>query len=185
MLLKKQTVWLLTMLSLVVVLSVYYVTSYPGSQQMADSDNQESEVTGSKSGNNKSDMKVVTGAAGDEEFEMMRIDKMDERSKMRAELTSQVASAESADAKNDLYEKMQNLVDAEAKEKTLETLIKGLDAGYKDALVRSDGREVKITVKTADGKEPTASAANKIIQLVYEEVGPKMVALVEFQTSKN
>ncbi|MCG4627796.1 SpoIIIAH-like family protein, partial [Anaerostipes hadrus] len=29
MLLKKQTVWLLTMLSLVVVLSVYYVTAEP------------------------------------------------------------------------------------------------------------------------------------------------------------
>ena len=35
MLLKKQTVWLLTMLSLVVVLSVYYVTSDPGENELA------------------------------------------------------------------------------------------------------------------------------------------------------
>ena len=38
MLLKKQTVWLLTMLSLVVVLSVYYVTSEPKTSDLTAMD---------------------------------------------------------------------------------------------------------------------------------------------------
>ncbi len=47
MLLKKQTVWLLTMLSLVVVLSVYYITS-PEQQttNMANVEEKSKEITG-------------------------------------------------------------------------------------------------------------------------------------------
>ena len=40
MLLKKQTVWLLTMLSLVVVLSVYYLTSPESTEETATTEQQ-------------------------------------------------------------------------------------------------------------------------------------------------
>jgi len=48
--LKKQTVWLLTMLSLMVVLSVYYMTS-PNSEDLAyiDNGNTDSKVTNANS----------------------------------------------------------------------------------------------------------------------------------------
>lgn len=60
MLLKKQTVWLLTMLSLVVVLSVYYVTSDPAKEDIAATKNSTEE----KGEASKQDMKVLTEAAG-------------------------------------------------------------------------------------------------------------------------
>ncbi|MFD1707030.1 SpoIIIAH-like family protein [Siminovitchia sediminis] len=176
MLLKKQTVWLLTMLSLVVVLSVYYVTSDPATNDLAaGSEEAEEEMAG-----NKDDMKVITEASGDEAFETIRLEMQDKRSKEIEEITAKVASPDlTAEEKNELYSKMQDLSAMETKEKTLESLIKTL--GYDDALVRASDNEVMITVKAS---EHSRADAARILQIVREEIGTNMVATVEFQSSK-
>lgn len=176
MLLKKQTVWLLTMLSLVVVLSVYYVTSDPTKDDLATGMKEE---TADEAKMSKEDMKVITEAAGDEAFETIRLEAQDKRSKDIADLTAQVASPDlTAEEKNELVSKMQELSALETKEKTLESLIKTL--GYEDALVRADNNEVLITVKA---KEHTRADAARILQIVREEIGTDTVATVEFQTN--
>ncbi|MBS4209639.1 SpoIIIAH-like family protein [Bacillus sp. FJAT-50079] len=175
MLLKKQTVWLLTMLSLVVVLSVYYVTSDPGTTDLAavgKKDAKEEEAAA-----DDKDMKVITEAAGDEAFETMRLELQDKRSKERTDLTMQVASPElTAEEKNKLYEQMEDLAEYETKESTIESLIKSL--GYSDALVRADEGQVKVTVKKT---EHTREDAAKILSIVREEFGTQTVATVVFQ----
>jgi stage III sporulation protein AH len=187
MLLKKQTVWLLTMLSLVIVLSVYYITS-PAQQatDMANVDESspaQGEETSAETSENEEaaaegEVDIVTEAAGDEVFETLRMEFMDQRSKSIEELETKVASADlSIEEKNEAYEQMEELKQLATTETVLETMIKTM--GYDDALVRADGEQVRVTVKA---KEHTAADANKIIRLVNDEIGGAMQKVaVQFQ----
>ncbi|WP_433743076.1 SpoIIIAH-like family protein [Falsibacillus pallidus] len=176
MLLKKQTVWLLTMLSLVVVLSVYYVTSpAPKTSDLAAV--QQGKKGDEKANADQKGVDVVTEQAGDEVFETLRLEEQDKRSELRQQLTEMVASPDlSAEEKSKAYEQMQQLTELETKEKVLESVIQSM--GYKDALVRADGEKVLITVKA---NEKSAKAANQIIQKVGDELGDMEKIAVEFQ----
>ena len=190
MLLKKQTVWLLTMLSLVVVLSVYYITSPEGQQNelAAVDDNKDDEQaetqTDSKDENGEAasttsdeDTQIITNAAGDEAFETLRMQLEDKRSKQKEELTATVGSTElPVEDRSKAKEEMDQLSDIEQKEILLETLIKAMD--YDDVLVRAQGDQVNITVKS---DKQSKTEANKIIQTVRSELGP-LHAVVTFQT---
>ncbi|HLU22215.1 SpoIIIAH-like family protein [Lederbergia graminis] len=177
MLLKKQTVWLLTMLSLVVVLSVYYVTSDPANNNLATG-GQESDETGKNISDE--DMKIITDAAGDEVFDMVRMNLEDKRGKMLEDLTIQVASDElTADEKMDIYNQMEEISEISTIEKTLESYIKNL--GYSDALVKIENNLVDITVKADE--EHSRSAAVEIMELVGAEVGTQYIPQVKFASN--
>jgi stage III sporulation protein AH len=219
MLLKKQTVWLLTMLSLVVVLSVYYITS-PEQQQnelaAVDQeeekeqteetveeplkDNEESNTdtekeaqpnaneteTNEKQANDievkdavNKDAEIITNAAGDEVFETMRMQLLDERSQMKEELERKVGSTElSAEERSQAKEQMDELNEIAQKELLLETLLKAKN--YNDVLVQADDKQVNITVKA---EKQSKAEANKIMQTVRSELGP-LHAVVEFQNAE-
>ncbi len=183
---KKQTVWLLTMLSLVVVLSVYYVTT-PDSPQTnmvtntALQNKDGKEATKEKGASEKSVNQQKETAAGSEDdyFAQLRLDLEEKRDEMKERLQDVMGAADvSAEQKNEAYDELQKLDNIEAKEAVLETLIKS--EGYKDALVRADGEEVRITVKA---EKSSPKQANKIIQLVRGELGTKKVA-VQFEPVK-
>ena len=221
MLLKKQTVWLLTMLSLVVVLSVYYITS-PEQQQnelaavdqeeekeqteeTAEEplkDNEESNTdtekeaqpnateteteTNEKQANDievkdavNKDAEIITNAAGDEVFETMRMQLLDERSQMKEELERKIGSTElSAEERSQAKEQMDELNEIAQKELLLETLLKAKN--YNDVLVQADDKQVNITVKA---EKQSKAEANKIMQTVRSELGP-LHAVVEFQNAE-
>jgi stage III sporulation protein AH len=224
MLLKKQTVWLLTMLSLVVVLSVYYITS-PEQQQnelaavdqeeekeqteeTAEEplkDNEESNTDTEKEAqpdanetekieietNEKQatdievkdavdkDAEIITNAAGDEVFETMRMQLLDERSQMKEELEKKIGSTElSAEERSQAKEQMDELNEIAQKELLLETLLKAKN--YNDVLVQADDTQVNITVKA---EKQSKAEANKIMQTVRSELGP-LHAVVEFQNAE-
>ncbi|WP_071395716.1 SpoIIIAH-like family protein [Bacillus tuaregi] len=187
MLLKKQTVWLLTMLSLVVVLSVYYLTS-PEQQQNElaaieekkdAEENPEKNADDAVSSGAQEDAEIITNAAGDEAFETLRMQLQDERSQMKEDLTKRIASTDlPVEDRSEAKEQMDELNEIAQKELLLETLIKSMN--YEDVLVRADGDQVNITVKA---EKQSASEANKIIQTVRSELGP-LHAVVEFQMAK-
>nr|WP_263325776.1 SpoIIIAH-like family protein [Neobacillus sp. Marseille-Q6967] len=186
MLLKKQTVWLLTMLSLVVVLSVYYITSPEQKstdlaaveQEEKESQKQTKTDTEAKAENEDT---IVSEVAGDEEFEALRLKKDEQRSELKEELNAVVASTDlPADERSKAIDQMQKLNQTAQKEEMLETLIRA--SGYDDALVRADGKTVRITVKS--NKEHSKSAANDIIKLVKKEIGETNYVAVEFTPSK-
>lgn len=201
MLLKKQTVWLLTMLSLVVVLSVYYITS-PEKQQnelaVVDEKQKQEQESGQDQAPIKEnqqedgqpekdsaamgadgDKQIITNAAGDEVFETLRMQLEEERSQKKEELQSTIASTElPAEERSDAKEQMDELNAIAQKELLLETLIKAMN--YDDVLVRADNEQVNITVKA---EKQSKAEANKIIQTVRSEMGP-LHAVVEFQTQK-
>ncbi|MCR2820356.1 SpoIIIAH-like family protein [Lederbergia panacisoli] len=173
MLLKKQTVWLLTMLSLVVVLSVYYVTSEQDVKDIASNGENAPETSGKMS---DEDLKIITEAAGDEAYETVRINLMEKRSKEKEALTTQAASPDlSADEVNKLVDQMQEIETMGVKEKTLESYIKAL--GYSDSLVTIEDNQVYVTVKAEDH---TKADAVEILQLVREEMGTQYIPTVEF-----
>lgn len=186
MLLKKQTVWLLTMLSLVVVLSVYYITS-PEQQRSnmanvedqskdADEKGTEDSITTSEDGKT-----VISGVASDEVFETLRLELEDSRSELKEQLNTIIASTDlPAEKRSEAHDQMKQLDELATKESVLETLLKTM--GYDDALVRADGEKVRITVKSK--KEPSPTAANDIIQLVRTEIGALQNVAVEFQPTK-
>ncbi|MBM7660893.1 stage III sporulation protein AH [Bacillus mesophilus] len=202
MLLKKQTVWLLTMLSLVVVLSVYYVTSPENaSDNLAYEETATEEATeGTEATTTESEEAategeevvveesteetaeegegtVISSVASDELFTALRLEMDDQRSKLVSDLQAIMASSDvSPEQKSDAYDKMIEVQEVSAKERVLETLIKAESDQYSDVLVRADGESVRIIVKS---KDHTPAQANKIIQLVRTELGKKDVA-VEF-----
>ncbi|PEG11048.1 stage III sporulation protein AH [Bacillus wiedmannii] len=210
--LKKQTVWLLTMLSLVVVLSVYYVTT-------PDKMNTASPATGEKIGQEKQGTdKAVTNEApketpkkentsketsnkeinketnkkesaqketskkdanvtvqsSDENFTALRMQMEDQLSEQKSRLQEVMNSAKSsATEKSKAKDNFDAITTMETKQELLETVIKS-QGGYKDALVRADGTDIKVTVKAAKHSQ---KEANKIIQLVRSEGGSKDVGV--------
>ncbi|PEY41662.1 stage III sporulation protein AH [Bacillus cereus] len=206
--LKKQTVWLLTMLSLVVVLSVYYVTT-PDKMNTAtptagekvgqekqgfekevtkettkETSNKEatSKETTSKEAEKKDDSKKETGKkegnvtvqSSDENFTALRLKMEDQRSAEKEKLQEVMKSTKSSAEEISKAKDQLNAIDKlETKEELLETVIKS-QGGYKDALVRTDGADIKVTVKATKHSQ---KEANKIIQLVRAEAGSKDVGV--------
>ena len=169
MMLKKQTVWLLTMLSLVVVLSVYYITAEPPKNDVASVDNEQN-AENTDEGTNT----TITQVSKDEVFEEIRLQMMDERSQKLEELqqmagSNELSAAEKSAAKDEM-ERIQKMAD---KEKLVESLIVS-NLGYEDALVQVEDDEVLVTVK---GMEPTKANANEIIKIVKKEIGSSFVSV--------
>ncbi|MEK4098357.1 SpoIIIAH-like family protein [Bacillus sp. FSL E2-0195] len=210
--LKKQTVWLLTMLSLVVVLSVYYVTT-PDKMNTAapatgekmgqekqgvdkavtkettkETTNKETtkENTSKETTNKETDKKEtskkeasVTVQSSDENFTALRMQMEDQRSVEKEKLQNVMKSSKSsAEEKSKAKDNLDAITTMETKQQLLETVIKS-QGGYKDALVRADGTDIKVTVKSAKHSQ---KEANKIIQLVRSEGGSKDVG-VKFDPS--
>jgi stage III sporulation protein AH len=188
MMLKKQTVWLLTMLSLVVVLSVYYVTapkdmnnntaftSHEDATKQKESDTDQADVAVEEM--KKKDGKVTSSVSSDDVFTALRMQIEDERSRLRDQLNAIVASANAtAQQKSEAMDKIEKLQALAEKEATLETLIKS-KGGYEDVLVRTEDDQVRVTIKA---KEHSKKSANEVIHMVKNEIPEANDVTVEFQ----
>jgi stage III sporulation protein AH len=188
MMLKKQTVWLLTMLSLVVVLSVYYVTapkdmndnvaftSHEDATKQKESDKDQADVAVEEM--ETKDGKVTSSVSSDDVFTALRMQIEDERSRLRDQLNAIVASANAtAQEKSEAMDKIEKLQALAEKEATLETLIKS-KGGYEDVLVRAEDDQVRVTIKA---KEHSKKLANEVIHMVKNEIPEANDVTVEFQ----
>lgn len=174
---KKRTVWMLTLLSLVAVISVYYVNEpnnmpFDGLTIFSDETNDQmltEETT--------SDESVTPVYAESALFEEIRMEVLNKRSEQRADLESRIASNEmTADQINEAYTAMDDLTVRNATEGMLEMLIRSL--GYSDALVQTDAGKVDVTV-IAD--ELGKTQANEIIHIVMKQWGDAKKVQVSFQ----
>ncbi|WP_188206128.1 SpoIIIAH-like family protein [Alkalibacillus aidingensis] len=178
MVLKKQTVWLITMLSLLIVLSVYYMTS-PGGEQVAlipddDEDPRHEQPDEDSEGSPDStdttsavDVEMDDLSAG-ELFTTIRLETEDTRSELKEELSSIVASdSASTDEKNEAWEQMYALQTTAQKESILEQMIQQ-EKEFRDVLVRQEDDVVRITVIA---NELSASDANHLMQMARDEFG--------------
>ncbi|MEN2464737.1 SpoIIIAH-like family protein [Ornithinibacillus sp. FSL M8-0202] len=175
--LKKQTVWLLTMLSLMIVLSVYYMTSNPGdlAYMNTDDDTDTEEATNESTPANGSNVNVVSGT--NDLFAALRLEVQEERSKKKDRLEDIVASSSaSAEEKNQAYEEIDTIDKVYSKEMILEETI--LDsAEYQDVLVRTDGDVVHVHVQLVEELTPTEVV--NIMQMVRDEFGEIPVNVIQ------
>ncbi|UCZ54604.1 SpoIIIAH-like family protein [Bacillus shivajii] len=190
MVLKRQTVWLLTMLSLIIVLSVYYISMDRIDNQYAI-DNEE--VTGEEMDNEgvgieglDEDFTVIeledvddvfgqnsqfSNVSAQEMFDTIRLQRQDARARMNEDYAEVIASSDSSPEVQvyalEQYESLQTL---SQQEERLETMIRA--KGYEDALVITDTKanQVKIYVKAPDLSKAEVVEIN---MLAYEELGDK------------
>ncbi len=191
MMLKKQTVWLLTMLSLMIVLSVYYMTS-PDEGEVAfvdeDEQNQAENVNSNTengtmtNGSVESEGKeeVTSSLRSDQWFTAARLTIEQNRSERKEYLQEVMASGDvSAEEVNNAMDEINQLQEYSNKETLLEQTI-AAKAEYPDVLVRAEEGQVRVTVKA---NELSKADTVEIMQLVYNEFGETNV-MVNFQPSE-
>ncbi|GAA0296381.1 stage III sporulation protein AH [Gracilibacillus halotolerans] len=197
--LKKQTVWLLTMLSLMIVLSVYYINApTEGDLAYVDSNQNEDEALTTKSleeftgeevsseetegdteENSEENVETATQNRG-EHFTAVRMELTNQRSMEKERLDTILSSNEaSSTEKNEAYEAMKNIELVESKESIVEETLKSIQ-GYNEVLVRNVSDDnVVVTVET---DTLTPQEANQIIQKAKEEFGEINIE-VQYHTS--
>lgn len=170
---KKENLWFLTLFSLILVLSVYYITM-PNELLLTNNGktNKEKEVSVSK---NEETNKVTVNES--ELLVAMRVSLDDERDSVMEELKETLTDTEAtSEDKNNAYEQIKLINDIKSKETSIEEKIK---RDFKlDSFVKIDNNEVKIvSIK----KEHDYSLANKIMRSVQEEFESKMYITVRFE----
>ena len=182
--LKKQTVWLLTMLSLLIVLSVYYIMS-PRDNDLAfinQGENNKEEIVQTDSGSQETEgaeVTDITNLTKDELFTTIRMELQDDRSMEKDRLESIVSSSTtSMEEKNSALQGIDSIETTTTTEKILEETIIS-EAGYEDVLVRnSNGDKVHVHVRT---DELTPDEALKIMQMVRDEFDRDITVEVNYQ----
>ena len=160
----KQGLWFVTLFSLILVLSIYYVTV---------KDDDLLALTTSATTNNKevvetTESSILVSLRVQDEEEMMQ--------EMDALQTILLDDTASLQEKNDAYNSLQTLNTNKGKEDKLETKIK---ENYKlDSFVKIKNDQINVTIAS---KEHNSTLANNIIRTIQEEYDQKMYITVKFQ----
>lgn len=160
---KKRSVWFLTLISLVAVVTVFYVSDRPspfdGIALFSDDTLEGVDLVETSSTNEESFVSKSNA------FEEMRMEVQQKRSQLRDQLTTKVGSNDfTAEEKDEYYTQIEELVNIDSAEAMLELIIKSL--GYDDALVRIENDKVLINVVS---NELSAQQADEIIYAVKRE----------------
>ncbi len=161
----KQSLWFLTLLTLILVLGVYYVTmpnELLKTKDVLKSINEEVEVNVEES-----DKLVALRVERDEEIEMSMKELQDI-------LTS---ASTSADEKNNAFEELKLLNLTKGKEEELEQKI--LDNFKIKSFIEVNSDQVKVVINST---EHNASLANNIMRSIQEEYDKKMYITVKFES---
>lgn len=171
--LKKQTVWLLTMLSLLIVLSVYYIMSKDGNDLAFDIDpgldvdqsTLETDSTSEMTEDNQ--VTDITNVTSDELFTAIRLEMQDDRSMEKSRLEAIVSSSTaSIEEKDQALKNIDEIETIAMKERIIEQTILA-ESDYDDVLVRNSGEnKVHVHVRT---DELSKEEALRIMQLVRDE----------------
>src|SRR5690625_384918 len=190
--LKRQTVWLLTMLSLLIVLSVYYM-SLKDNNDLAymNTDDQmleEPTLTDENKDTNDIIVENIKPSNDDELFTTIRLELQNERSMKKDLLKDIVASASATtEEKNEALNDIELLDQLTSKEMILQDTILASTDRYEDVLVRydehqdNDQKKVHVHVKVDElSKEEVVN----IMQMVRDEFGQVTVD-VNFQPTES
>ena len=162
----KRSLWFLTLFSLILVLSVYYITM-PSELLMATSGDDEQTETVSASTENEESAELVALRVESEEK------MLDEITELKKVLTDSNSTTEE---KNEAFEKMQTLNKNRGTEESIENKIKN-EFNLK-SFVSIDETSVSVVV---DSTKHDKSLANKIMRSVQEEFEKSMSISVKFQ----
>lgn len=175
----KRTVWFLTLLSLVAVISIYYLKKeapmeLDGMAIFGEPD----KLTVTKQGDADSEKQTVY--ADSMKFEEMRMEVQNERSNLKGQLTTKILSADlTAEEKNAAYDEIDELIKRDSAETLMEMQIRNL--GYPEAFVRKDSGKVTITVISDDGGHSSKMAAEitQFVMTSWEDARTVQVVFME------
>ncbi len=168
---KKQNLWFLTLFSLILVLSVYYITM--PNDLLLDKVEKTDKVASKK----ESSKKTKEAVRETDSLEAMRVSLEEERDAVMADLQKQLTSEEvTTEEKNNAYEQLKYLNALEGKEESLEKKIK---KNLKlNSFVKIDNNEVTVV---AVSKKHNNTLANNIMRAIQEEYKEKMYITVKFE----
>jgi len=169
MILKKQTVWLLTMLSLIVVLSVYYISA-PSSNTPTSQSSMTSQSTAKK---NLNDGLASSHVVNDDALADYRLQKQ-QADKEQAQQYEKVIDSDKSTAVqvSEAQGKLQSIETMNQKESLLEGEIKS--KGFADVVVNVSGSDVSVYVKAGSLSN---QQANEIMRMVNSELGDVHVSI--------
>ncbi len=162
----KQKLWFLTLFSLILVLSVYYITM--PSELLTTSKNITTEESKSNTNASVSQSDVLTA---------LQVELDEERASLAAEYNEILTNKDtSTEEKNNAYNGLKEIDEIKAKEEELE---KKLKKQLKlDSFIKIDSNNVSVTIKK---KDHDYSLANSVMRLIQEEYETKMYVSVKFQ----
>lgn len=163
----KRSMWFLTLFSLILVLSVYYITM--PSELLMTTNNKSSESTKTVSKTEEETESAELVALRVESEEQM----LDEINELKTVLTS---ASTSSSEKNKAFEKMQELNQNRGAEEKLENKIKK-EHNLK-TFVKINGSDISVVV---DSTKHSKELANKIMRTVQDEYDTKVAVSVKFQ----
>ena len=163
----KRGLWFLTLFSLILVLSVYYITM--PSELLMTSNNKQPSKTEKVSVTEEDTESAELVALRVESEEQL----LDEINELKTILTNAKSTAEE---KNTAFEKMQKLNQNRGTEEAIEKKIKK-EHNLK-AFVKINGSDVSVVI---DSKKHDKTIANKIMRTVQEEFDSHVAVSVKFQ----
>ena len=163
----KQKVWFLTLFSLILVLSVYYITM---------PNDLFSQVASTEEKSNKNE-KVKETVEEVSSLTAMRVSLEEERQGMMDDLQEQLTSDTiSSEEKNNAYEQLKYLNTLQSKEEELEKQIK--KELKLDSFVKIDNTNISVVCVSSKHDNSLANSVMRLIQSGYED---KMYITVKFQ----
>lgn len=164
----KQKMWFLTLFSLILILSIYYITmpSELLTNVSKTTNEEKKETTSTNVSVNESD--ILTA---------LQVEKDEERTALAAEYNEVLTNEKSTtEEKNNAYNSLKSMNEVKAKEEELQKKIKSnLEL---DSFIKIDNNKVSVVINK---KEHDYTIANKVMRLIQEEYNNKMYVSVKFQ----
>ena len=171
----KQNLWFLTLFSLILVLSVYYITM-PNDLLIASSSTETKEKA-KKEDASSNDEKTISEVDEADSLTALRVSLDEERDKEKEELkTTMTKEDATTDEKNNAYEQLKYLSVIEGEEEKLEKLIK--EKHKLDSFVKVDNNTITVV---AAKKKHDVTLANNIMRTIQGEYDTKKTITVKFE----
>lgn len=158
----KQGLWFLTLFSIILVLSVYYIAMPNNTLATLKENTNDVETINIKDTDSLASLRVLD----DEEIASTM-------NELQSILLNDKATLEE---KNNAYEKIQNINSNKGKEESIEKII--TDTFKLQSFVKIDKDNIKITISK---KDVDAKFANQIIRKIQEQYTNKMYITIKFQ----
>ena len=171
----KKSIWFLTLFSLILVLSVYYVTM-PSELLLTNNNSYvgKTEENAETTGKEEPTVEVKESSV----LVALRVEAEEKMLEEIESLNKIINSAESStDEKNTAYEKMKNLNVTRGEEERLE---KQINETYNlKSFVKVDNNQIRVVI---DSKEHNASMANNIMRTIQSNYDNQMYISVKFNS---
>ena len=164
----KKSLWFLTLFSLILVLSIYYITMPSELLLTSNTENLKNE---------KVNKEVETKVEESDLLVALRVESDEEMTSQIEELQLILTNAKSSvDDKNKAYEKIKELNDIRSEEEKLEKQIK---ENYKlDSFIKIENNQIQVT---ANSNKHDTKLANNIMRTIQENYEESKYITVKFQ----